>query len=207
MRSRSPEWNSNLLRMLNKLEEVKKLPEHSPDGTHIHVGCGKEIFDGFLNIDKYYNDDRVLKYDMYQLPYAEDTISTIYSSHSLEHLPIRHAKMCLSNWYGILNKGGMLYLAIPDLEEIMLILTDPSVPDTHKEYWYMYTLFGYQADCSDLENAYKLDIPVDRSQFHTCGFSKKSISGLLVGCGFEIQDIYNYVGYATPSIWIEAKKN
>jgi len=205
MRSRSPEWKNNLVKMLNKLEIIKKIPGQMA-GTHLNVGCGKNIFDGFLNIDKYYKDSRVLNYDMYNLPYYQNTITTIYSSHSLEHLPIRQAKKCLTNWYTILEKGGMLYLAIPDLEEIMLILTDPTVSDDAKEYWYMYTLFGYQADSSDLGNAHNLEAPVDPGQFHTCGFSKKSISSLLTNCGFTIQEIYNYDGYATPSIWVEAVK-
>ena len=207
MRSRSVEWKNNLVKMLGRLEYIKQLPKKQTESNIcLHVGCGKNILDGFVNIDKYYDDSRVINCDMYKLPHSPNSVSAIYSSHALEHLPIRRAKMCIENWYSILAQEGMLYLAIPDLEEIMHIFLDPNVPDTSKEYWYMYTLFGYQADCSDLENAYRNDIPVDPGQFHTCGFSKKSISKLLTDNGFVIQDIYNYDGYATPSIWVEAKK-
>jgi len=204
MRSRSIEWKNNLSKMLNRLEYIKSLPKEGK--TCLHVGCGKNIFEGFINIDKYYIDGRVLNYDMDKLPYSPNTISAIYSSHALEHLPIRRAKLCIENWYSVLESGGMLYLAIPDLDEIMYILLDPNVSEDAKEYWYMYTLFGYQADCSDLENAYRTNIPEDLGQFHTCGFSKKTISKLLTDKGFVVQDIYNYDGYATPSIWVEAKK-
>jgi hypothetical protein len=206
MRSRSVEWKNNLVKMLERLEYIKQLPKQQTESVCLHVGCGKNILDGFINIDKYYDDSRVINCDMYKLPQSPNSISAIYSSHALEHLPIRRAKMCIENWYSILKQKGVLYLAIPDLEEIMHIFLDPNVPDNAKEYWYMYTLFGYQADCSDLENAYRNDIPVDPGQFHTCGFSKKSISKLLTDNGFVIQDIYNYDGYATPSIWVEAKK-
>lgn len=206
MRSRSIEWRDNLVKMLGRLEYIKQLPNLNKNDTYLHVGCGKNILDGFVNVDKYYIDSRVLNYDMYKLPNCPNSVSAIYSSHSLEHLPIRHAKMGIENWYSVLKPGGVLYLAIPDLEEIMHILLDPNISDNDKEYWYMYTLFGYQADCSDLENAYKTDIPVDYGQFHTCGFSKRSISKLLIDKGFAIQDIYNYDGYNTPSIWVEARK-
>jgi len=143
---------------------------------------------------------------MYELPFEKNTIDTIYSSHSLEHLPIRQAKITLKNWHNILKTNGMLYLAIPDLEEIMSILVDPTIDDNLKEFWYMYTLFGYQADCSDLNNAFRLDIPVDQGQFHTCGFTKNTIKRNLVSYGFNIETIFNYDGYATPSIWVEARK-
>ena len=202
IRSRSLEWQHNLQKMLLKLDGIKRLPETRPGEKHLHVGCGKNVFQGFTNIDKYYQHPDILNIDMFQLSF--ENIATIYSSHSLEHLPIRQAKMCLNNWAKSLKSGGMLYLAIPDLEEIMLILTDPNVEEDKKEYWYMYTLFGYQADCSDLGNAYRLEIPVDLGQFHTCGWSKKMIERDLVKAGFKIVELYNYDGYATPSIWIEA---
>ena len=206
MRSKSKEWRDNLMIMLNKTENIKKLPDTNPSGTHINVGCGKNIFNGFKNIDKYFKHPDILPYDMYELPFEKNTIDTIYSSHSLEHLPIRQAKTTLKNWHNTLKTNGMLYLAIPDLEEIMSILVDPTIDENLKEFWYMYTLFGYQADCSDLNNASRLDIPVDKGQFHTCGFTKNMIKRNLVSYGFNIETIFNYDGYATPSIWVEARK-
>jgi SAM-dependent methyltransferase len=206
MRSESQEWQDNLQYMLIKLEQINNLPKEKTFDKHLHVGCGKNVLEGFINIDKYFKHPEILPYDMFELPFEHNSIDTIYSSHSLEHLPIRQAKLALLNWHKLLKGGGMLYLAIPDLEEIMLIMTDPTVDDERKEYWYMYTLFGYQADCSDLENAYRLDIPIDYGQFHQCGFSKSMISRILTTSGFSIEKIMNYDGYATPSIWIEARK-
>lgn len=206
MRSISQQWKANLQDMLTKLEQIKKMPKDRPLDKHLHVGCGKNVLEGFINVDKYFKHPDILPYDMFALPFEHNSIDTIYSSHSLEHLPIRQAKLALLNWYKLLKTGGILYLAIPDLEEIMLIMLDPTIPEERKEYWYMYTLFGYQADCSDLANAYKLDIPVDYGQFHQCGFSKNMITRILTTSGFNVEKIMNYDGYATPSIWIEAKK-
>ena len=206
MRSTSQEWRNNLMLMLNKLEYIKDIPKNNPTGTHIHVGCGKNVLTGFKNIDKYFPHPEILAYDMFELPFESRTIDTIYSSHSLEHLPIRQAKLAISKWYDILKSGGMLYLAVPDLEEILLVMTDPNVSEDAKEFWYLYTLFGYQADCSDLNNAYDLNAPTDYGQFHQCGFTKRMITKTLVAQGFNIEQIYNYDGYATPSIWVEARK-
>lgn len=205
MRSKGSEWTSNLQVMLAKLEDIKQIPSHEK-GTHLHLGCGPHILAGFINIDKYYEDKQVLQYDMYELPFMENTIDTIYSSHALEHLPIRCANAALVNWHRVLRKNGNLFLAVPDLEEIMHILLDPMVSEDSKWNWYVYTLFGYQVTPGLPHNPTGGLPPVDRGQFHTTGFTKARLTALLESVGFSIIKLFNYDGWSTPSIWVEAKK-
>lgn len=205
MKSKSPEWVQNLQRMLNTLEDIKKLPVVEK-GLHLHLGCGPQILDGFVNIDKYYKDPKVLQCDMYKLPFSDGTVDTIYSSHALEHLPIRHANKALQNWSKVLRSGGSLYLAVPDLEEIMSIMLSDEADDNHKWNWYIYTLFGYQIKPGEFTNDTDTKTMIDQGQFHTSGFTKKRISFLLEREGFKVTEIYNYDGWSTPSIWVEAKK-
>jgi len=205
MRSKGSEWTSNLQVMLNKLEDIKQIPSREK-GTHLHLGCGPHILAGFINIDKYYEDKQVLQYDMYELPFMENTIDTIYSSHALEHLPIRCANAALVNWHRVLRKDGNLFLAVPDLEEIMHILLDPTVSEDSKWNWYVYTLFGYQVTPGLPHNPVAGLPPVDRGQFHTTGFTKTRLTALLESAGFSIIKLFNYDGWSTPSIWVEAKK-
>ena len=129
--------------MLERLEGVKKRPETNP-GMHLNLGCGPSFFNGFLNIDKFHSDDKVLKYCLSDLPFEKGSIETIYSSHALEHLPIRTAKLAVKRWGEILRPGGQLYLAIPDLGEILRKVLEGG----QNFDWYMYTLFGYQVDPS-----------------------------------------------------------
>jgi SAM-dependent methyltransferase len=205
MRSKSPEWVENLQKMLNKLEYIKKLPS-SEKGLHLHLGCGPQILDGFVNIDKYHKDPIVLQCDMYKLPFSEGTVDTIYSSHALEHLPIRHANTTLRNWSKVLRKNGYLYLAVPDLEEIMSIMLDENVDDNSKWNWYVYTLFGYQIRPGEFTSDSDTKAIIDQGQFHTTGFTKKRITFLLEREGFKVTEIFNYDGWSTPSIWVEARK-
>lgn len=204
MRSKGPEWTSNLQTMLTRLETIKNMPK-TTKGIYLHLGCGPQILDGFINIDKYFDDKRVLKYDMYEVPF-EGIVDAIYSSHALEHLPIRHANAALKNWHRSLRPEGMLYLAIPDLEEILYILLDPNVDETLKWNWYVYTLFGYQVKPGTQTSIDDVASPVDPGQFHTTGFTKNRIRGILEQSGFDIVDMFNYDGWSTPSIWIEARK-
>ena len=100
------------------IEVIKKLPE-SQEGTFLHMGCGQNILEGWDNIDKFQENPKIINQDIYNLNYPENSIQGIYSSHSLEHLPIRHARLALKNWYKMLKPGASLYLAVPDLELTM----------------------------------------------------------------------------------------
>lgn len=205
MQSNSTEWNANLQRMLNRLEEIKQFPRTNP-GVYLHLGCGPQILDGFINIDKYQNDNKILQVDMADPPLPESIAKGIYSSHSLEHLNYRTAILALRNWFDLLQPEGTLYLAIPDLEEIMRILLDPEVSWDRKWGWYVYTLFGYQVDPDKYAGKLDLDLPDDPGQHHRCGFTTETITRFLESAGFVIKDIYNYNGWETPSIWVEASK-
>ena len=205
MISNGNEWNENLKKMVATLAEIKKLPEKEP-GVYLHLGCGPQIFEGFINVDKYQKDENILQADMVRPPLPANTAKAIYSSHALEHLNYRQAILALRNWFVLLQPGGKLYLAIPDLEEIMTILLDKNVSWDRKWGWYVYTLFGYQVDPSKYSGSLELDLPDEPGQHHRCGFTKETITRFLQGAGFEIKEIYNYNGWETPSIWMEAIK-
>ena len=205
MRSTSPEWKANTQRMLKTLETIKQLPVVEP-GVYLHLGCGPQILDGFINIDKYQEGEGILQADMAHPPFTSNVATAIYSSHALEHLSFRSARLALKNWAKVLKEGGRLYLAIPDLEEIMRVMLDPAVSLHQKWNWYVYTLFGYQVDPDQYANDPSLDLPNDPVQYHTCGFTKETIRLFLVDSGFVVDDIYNYDGWSTPSMFVEAHK-
>lgn len=180
-------------------EEAKKINNNY---RYLHLGCGSRILDGFENVDKYFEDPRVVNYDIFKLPHLDETVDLIYCSHVLEHLPIRHAKLAVKEWSRVLKKEAKLYLAIPDLEIIFNKLQDPSASDEFYE-WMKYTLFGFQTNPAN-RNPSILDYPVDIGQFHTCGFTKKTITKELEKNNFKIKSIFNFDGWGTPSIWVEA---
>lgn len=182
--------------MLERLEYIKTL-----GGKKLHMGCGPQILDGFMNVDKYQLGEGIIKADMKD-PVAMD-VDVIYSSHSLEHLPIRHAKAALVNWHRMLNHRGRLFLAVPDLEEIFRCLLDKNINIETRMKWYQYTLFGYQANTDLVDSS---DLEPDPGQFHQCGFTHETISYVLNKIGYDIDSIFKYNGWGTPSLWVEASK-
>jgi len=180
---------------------VKEYP--LDDKVFLHLGCGGRILDGFTNIDKYFEDPNVINFDIFQLPYETSNTDIIFCSHVLEHLPIRHAKLAIQEWARVLKpRTGKLFLAIPDLELIIKLLLQTNLSDEERD-WFMYTLFGYQTNPAN-RDASVLNFPVDPGQFHTCGFTKATILRELTLNGLAIENMFNFDGWGTPSIWIEA---
>ena len=200
------EAQENLKLMLLELDEMTKEVANNNNGVHLHMGCGKNILKGFLNIDKYFEHRYVLQLDMYQTPFSNESIEGIYSSHSLEHLSIRKAQLALAHWAWLLKPGGKLYLAVPDLEEICRLMISDEVSEDEKWDWYLYTLFGYQTDCSIPDSDKNLNHPDDLGQYHTTGFTEKRLAKLLRDNGLKIERQYKYDGWRTPSIWTVAVK-
>jgi predicted SAM-dependent methyltransferase len=202
-------WNQNLNIMLDRLENEVKNPA---GGLALHLGCGPQILPGFLNIDKYFEHSKVINWDMYKLPLEDGTVSTIYSSHSLEHLPFHRAKLALAEWARVLKPGGKLFLAVPDLEVICQKMIDPDIPLATRHSWFIYTLFGYQIDPNKHSQPHTFnlseveDLPLDEGQFHRCGFTTETLRMFLSQLNFEITEMFQYNGWDTPSIWCSASK-
>ena len=200
----SPRYE-NLDKYLAKLEVVKKLPKDHP-GLYVHAGCGPQVLDGWLNVDKYTQLPGVFNVDMANIPLAENSVKAIYSSHALEHLPIRRARTALLNWGKILEPGGDLYLAIPDLEQICRAMLSDEFSDDAKENWYFYTLFGYQVDPSKYSQSRDLDLPEDPGQFHVSGFTQRSLTKYLAEAGLVVKEMFTYNGWDTLSFFTHARK-
>lgn len=185
-------------------ELFKTVAEYPKDDkVFLHLGCGGRVLDGFTNIDKYFEDPNVINFDIFQLPYEDHNTDLIFCSHVLEHLPLRHAKLAVQEWARVLKPdSGKLYLAIPDLELIMQLLLRSDISDDERE-WFVYTLFGFQTNPANRDSNV-LDYPVDPGQFHTCGFTKATIMKELTQNGLAIKNMFNFDGWGTPSIWIEA---
>jgi len=201
-------WSQELIdnrnRVLDRIEWIKRVPLRP--GSYLHLGCGPQIYDGWTNIDKYHDDPRVVRSDMFQLPFESESIDAIYSSHALEHLPFRRARAALVEWSRVLKPEARLYLAVPDLEEIcrLLLAPDSAVSSDLKWGWFVYTLFGWQQSASDRSNSAETE--PDPGQFHHCGFTERSLRRFLTEAGFEIHELYRYDGWDTPSLWCEATK-
>jgi len=99
----------------------------------LHLGCGMQHHDGFINIDCKTTPATDLVCDIRSLPYGNDTIDVIESYHVLEHIPVcLHANISsdygekyaaliavLKEWHRVLKKDGQLVIEMPDLDGVM----------------------------------------------------------------------------------------
>jgi predicted SAM-dependent methyltransferase len=106
-----------------KNNEIKKM----------QIGCGKNLLEGWLNTDLI-DSDRVVYLDAGKsFPAETETFDFIYSEHLFEHLKVEQQINMLNEGYRILKKGGIMRIAMPNLEFLFNIYSNPNT-HVHKDY-------------------------------------------------------------------------
>ena len=120
----------------------------SQPASRLHLGCGLNVVEGWLNVDGSWNA-RLAKYPRLRralatahvippesakvewrgdlrildvrdpLPFATGSYEAIYASHLLEHLYLDDALRLLHECFRVLRPGGVLRLVVPDLGAIV----------------------------------------------------------------------------------------
>lgn len=119
------------------------------DGLRLHLGCGLNTPEGWINLDGSWNAwlakhpslRRLVKalrllppsqldipwspdifiHDVRKpLPFPDNAFSAIYASHLLEHLYLEEGKRLLKECFRVLKPGGVLRMVVPDLQAIVL---------------------------------------------------------------------------------------
>lgn len=98
--------------------------------TKIHVCCGGVHLEGYVNIDKYPfesgDDSRSgcvadLLADVFDLPYAPETLSEIVLVHGLEHFTRYDGLRLLNKFSELLTPDGVLYLEMPSRNPVLFL--------------------------------------------------------------------------------------
>lgn len=81
----------------------------------LHLGCGSNYIEGWLNIDL----DSPLA-DIHAdfrdpLPYPDKSVDFIFTEHFIEHISLDEGILFLKECYRVLKKGATLRLSTPDL--------------------------------------------------------------------------------------------
>lgn len=85
----------------------------------VNLGCGSRYHPAWINIDIAPSSPEVMAYDLRRgVPLADNSCDVVYHSHVLEHLRRQEAKFFLSECVRVLKPGGILRVAVPDLERI-----------------------------------------------------------------------------------------
>lgn len=90
---------------------------HAEKELRLNLGAGHLPLDGYVNVDirELPGIDVVAPVD--KLPFDAESVSEIFSAHTLEHFPIeRLRRTLLPYWFNLLKPGGTFRAVVPDLE-------------------------------------------------------------------------------------------
>jgi len=91
----------------------------------LNLGCGTRCHAAWVNLDLHPQRPGVRRHDVSTpLPFAADAFDAVYHSHVLEHLRPADVPPFLGECHRVLRPGGVLRLAVPDLEQIARLYLD-----------------------------------------------------------------------------------
>jgi len=81
----------------------------------LDIGCGQKKLDGSIGIDfsPYSMADIVLDLNKEDLPFENDSIDYIYSSHALEHLTLDGFLHIMDEMYRTIKDDGQICITVP----------------------------------------------------------------------------------------------
>jgi predicted SAM-dependent methyltransferase len=149
-------------------------------GLRLNLGSGETPISEFVNVDALEDAPGVdVVADIGQrLPFEDEAADLIHASHLLEHFPTADVPRLLAEWRRVLKPGGVLLVAVPDLEVIASMLVERQGWFTPPHGPWLGALYGGQKDEYD---------------FHKTGFTAPWLAHLLREAGFgEVQRVARF---------------
>ncbi len=87
---------------------------HEP--IKLHIGCNKTSLEGFVNIDVRKTKSTDIVTNSWELQmFKSESVSHIYSRHTIEHLTLHEAHLTFKEWYRVLKSDATINIIVPDL--------------------------------------------------------------------------------------------
>jgi prepilin-type processing-associated H-X9-DG protein len=101
----------------------------------LHLGCGDDYIAGMINVDGNIRRKKECWLDLRnRLPFADNSASLIYCSHTLEHLFPYDAIALLKEMRRVLSKDGVVRLAVPSFERCLNIMAGEDFSDWPRSF-------------------------------------------------------------------------
>ncbi|WP_088892090.1 glycosyltransferase [Leptolyngbya ohadii] len=162
----------------------------SQNPVKLHLGCGRKVKEGYLNIDAHVSAPGILRMDIFNLDFPEASVDEIFTEHMLEHLSKFEVPVALQEWARVLKPNGKLMMNLPNLEWCLREWL--AKPESDRWGWQLDTIFGLQTH---------------PGEFHKTGFTKPRLIHLLREAGFNHITIEDYWSHEQGCFWVEASKS
>jgi predicted SAM-dependent methyltransferase len=94
----------------------------------INIGSGHTNFGvDWDHIDSI-EGPHIKSHDITKLPYEDNSVDVLYSSHTLEYFDKDEALKVLTEWYRVLKIGGKIYLSVPDFGAMADLYLNDNIP-------------------------------------------------------------------------------
>jgi predicted SAM-dependent methyltransferase len=121
-----------VLRSARRSAARRRLDRSIPPGARIHLGCGPNRLEGWVNVDIDRRSAADVRHDLrIGLPARAGTVSRVYSEHVFEHLELEDGVRLLADIRRVLRPGGIVRIAMPDLRA----LVDAYLGDWEDQTW------------------------------------------------------------------------
>jgi predicted SAM-dependent methyltransferase len=91
----------------------------------LNLGCGGHFHPDWVNVDFTQTGPGVIAHNLVEgIPFEDNTFDVVYHSHLLEHFPKIKGEEFMKECYRVLRPGGILRVAVPDLEQICRLYID-----------------------------------------------------------------------------------
>lgn len=159
----------------------------------LHLGCGKNVKKGYINIDAYVDAPGVEKLDIFNLPYANNSVDEVLTEHLIEHIMFKDEEKFWRESYRVLKPGGVMICETPDME--WLCERFVTAIDDFKEFYKVGHKDHYFGNGRSVEHRWGIltthffGNQNGEGQFHYNGFTKAKLIRIQEIVGFTSADV------------------
>lgn len=203
----------------------------STNPIKLNIGCGGRPLPGYINVDmddleamkerypnQTFDDDlKVFNYDIFNLPYTDNSVDEIRADAFIEHLSFVDEKRLFLEIKRVLKKEGKLSFSVPNFEKVVKMWLDAK--DDFKDFYRMdeeairsQHWFGNNSYTTENRWGYLTAMIFGsqngEGQYHVNCYTIPKIKAILKLIGFEEVEISEFLwkGERDPMIQVVARK-
>ena len=118
----------------------------------LHVGCGENVLEGWLNCDLNPKKSSVLRFDATKrYPFDDGQFDYVFSEHFIEHIDYRQGLKMLSECCRVLKRGGKTRITTPNIVFLVdLYRKDKTEQQLRYIEWATKNFIGYAPAARDV---------------------------------------------------------